>query len=126
MRVANDLGTLRFSLKHFHRAGMYIKGSFLVCKNDVENLVSFDNGIEGSIAEDAFFVIKATNMGFTLDWVEGEMLEQSPFSMVDLLRQRKRWEQGLLLVAISRNLKRDLARTIYRYFFDNLFKTLTA
>jgi hypothetical protein len=115
MRVTNDLGTLRFSLKYFHRTGMYFKGSYVVCKNGVENTVSFDHGLEGSITEDGYFAVKAANMGFTFDWIEGEMLEKSPFNFMDIVRQRRRWEQGMYLIAVSKNLKRDFAGMMYRY-----------
>lgn len=91
MRVSVDLGALRFSLKTLHRPLFSFKGSFIVCKNCVEKLVSFDHGLEGSITEDAFFAVKSSNLGFTFDWIEGEMYEKSPFTFMDFLRQRKRW-----------------------------------
>jgi beta-1,4-mannosyltransferase len=66
--------------------------------------VSFDNGPNGSIAEDLFFVIKAMSQGYLCDWIEGEMREKSPLTIKDFLKQRKRWVQGTLLVIHSRNL----------------------
>ena len=76
--------------------------------------VSFDHGFEGSITEDAYFAVKASGMGYTFDWIEGEILEKSPYSLLDFLKQRRRWVQGLILVATSRNLKRDYAGVIFR------------
>ena len=124
-RVSHDLGPLRFSLKYFNKAIMNFKGSFFVCLHGVEKLISFDHGIEGSITEDSYFVIKASNYGFSFDWIDGEMLEQSPFTFIDYLRQRRRWHQGTCLVAFSNRLKRDLTGTVYKLqFFNSLLATL--
>ncbi len=58
-----------------------------------ERAVSFDNGPEGSKAEDCFFGMVAMDAGRTFDFIEGEMQEKSPFSFRDFLKQRKRWMQ---------------------------------
>ena len=123
-RASHDLGPLRFSLKYLNKAIMDFKGSFFVCQHGVEKSVSFDHGLEGSITEDMYFVIKASNQGYSFDWIEGEMLEQSPFSFMDYLRQRRRWHQGTYLVACSNNLKRDLTGAVYRMQFFNSFFTM--
>lgn len=113
VRVSQDLGTLRYSLKYLHRPVLFFKGSFIACKHGVEKLVSLDHGFEGSITEDSFFAVKAANEGFTFDWIEGEMEEKSPFSFMDFLRQRRRWQQGAYFVAVSKNLKRDITGFLY-------------
>lgn len=66
-----------------------------------EKDVSFDNGIDGSVAEDCFFAMRAFAKGYSFDFIEGEMYEKSPFTMLDFLQQRKRWLQGILLVVHS-------------------------
>lgn len=66
-----------------------------------ERDISFDNGIDGSIAEDCFFAMMASSRGYTFDFVDGEMHEKSPFTLMDFIQQRKRWLQGLLLVVHS-------------------------
>jgi egghead protein (zeste-white 4 protein) len=104
-RVGSHLAMSKFAFKTFHRPLGNFNGSFLVCKHGVEKRVSFDHGFESSICEDCYFAMLADNMGFTFDWIEGEMLEQSAFGFWDFVRQRKRWVQGLLLVYHSRNLK---------------------
>ena len=81
-----------------------IKGSYVVTKVGAEKTVSFDNGLNGSIAEDAYFAIKAMDMGFTFNFIEGEMREKSPFSFSDFIKQRKRWMQGIYLVAFDSKL----------------------
>jgi len=63
--------------------------------------VSFDNGRDSSVAEDTYFGIRAASLGYSFDFIQGEMQEQSPFTLMDFLQQRKRWLQGLLLVAHS-------------------------
>lgn len=73
-------------------------------KARAEKEVSFDNGPESSIAEDAYFGLLAASKGFTFGFIEGEMWEKSPFTILDFLRQRKRWIQGLLLVTHSANI----------------------
>lgn len=115
IRVASDYGVLRFCLKTFHKPLFSFKGSFIVCKANVERLVSFENGVKGSIAEDSYFAIQAVNHGFTFDWIEGEMLEKSPFSFKDFVKQRKRWVQGLYLLVSDRNVKSNLTKKCFAY-----------
>jgi egghead protein (zeste-white 4 protein) len=103
-RVGADMGMLRFCLKKFHKALFLFKGSFVVCKVGVERHVTFDNGVEGSIAEDTYFAMSAMSKGYTFDWIDGEMWEKSPFSFWDFLQQRKRWIQGIFLVVHDRKL----------------------
>lgn len=69
-----------------------------------ERDISFDNGIDGSIAEDCFFAMMASSRGYTFDFVDGEMHEKSPFTLMDFIQQRKRWLQGLLLVVHAKEI----------------------
>jgi egghead protein (zeste-white 4 protein) len=55
-----------------------------------ERQVSFDNGLDGSVAEDCFFAMRAFQKGFSFAFIEGEMWEKSPFSLWDFVQQRKR------------------------------------
>ena len=103
-RVGADLGLLRFCLKRFHKALFLFKGSFVVCQVGVERRVTFDNGVEGSIAEDTYFAMKAMGKGYSFNWIDGEMWEKSPFSFWDFLQQRKRWIQGIFLVVHDKKL----------------------
>lgn len=45
--------------------------------------------------------MRAYAKGYTFDFIEGEMHERSPFTMLDFVLQRKRWLQGILLVVHS-------------------------
>lgn len=100
-RVADDMGKLRFTLGALHRPIFGWKGSFVVTRCGAEKNVSFDHGPDGSIAEDCYFSMVAYQKGYTFDFIPGEMFEKSPFTILDLIRQRKRWVQGFWLVAHS-------------------------
>lgn len=43
-------------------------------------------------------------MGYSFDFIEGEMWEKSPFTIIDFIQQRKRWMQGILLVVHSKKI----------------------
>lgn len=101
IRVFEDYGKLRFQYKMFHRSIFTWKGSYCVNKAYAEFDVSWDHGIDGSIAEDAYFALIAVKKGYTFDFIEGEMWEKSTYTVSDFIRQRKRWLQGLLLVVHS-------------------------
>lgn len=66
--------------------------------------MSFDNGLDGSVAEDCYFAMRAYKQGYSFNFVEGEMWEKSPFSLWDFVQQRKRWLQGILLVVHSKSI----------------------
>lgn len=104
MRVADDMGKLRFQFKVFHKPLFSFKGSYVVCQVGTEKDVTFDNGPEGSVAEDCYFAIKAFSKGYTFGFIEGEMCEKSPFTVKDFIQQRKRWLQGIMLVVHSKNI----------------------
>lgn len=93
MRVSDDLGRyrLQFSMGEVW-AGMH--GSFVVAPNCVEKDITFDHGVEGSIAEDAFFALLARSTGVRFAWVDAFMYEQSPFTLSDFVKQRARWLVG--------------------------------
>ncbi|CAG2114474.1 unnamed protein product [Medioppia subpectinata] len=101
-RVADDMGKLRFQFYMFHRPLFSWKGSYVVTKLSAERSVSFDHGLDGSVAEDCYFSMIAYKNGYTFDFIEGEMWEKSPFTITDFLQQRKRWMQGIFLVVHSR------------------------
>uniref|UniRef100_V5GLU3 Putative beta-14-mannosyltransferase egh n=1 Tax=Ixodes ricinus TaxID=34613 RepID=V5GLU3_IXORI len=100
-RVADDMGKLRFQFWAFHRPLFGWKGSYVVARAGAERRVSFDHGLDGSVAEDCFFSMVAFREGYTFDFIPGEMWEKSPFSFWDFLQQRKRWMQGIFLVVHS-------------------------
>ncbi|XP_050303235.1 beta-1,4-mannosyltransferase egh [Anthonomus grandis grandis] len=101
-RVSDDMGKLRCQFYWFHKPLFSFKGSFVVTQVAAERDVSFDNDRDGSIAEDCFFAMKAFSMGYSFNFIEGEMWEKSPFTFMDFIQQRKRWLQGILLVVHSK------------------------
>lgn len=103
-RVADDMGKLRMQFSFFHKPLLSWKGSYVVTQMKAERDVSFDNGLDGSVAEDCFFAMRAFKQGYTFNFIEGEMWEKSPFSLWDFVQQRKRWLQGILLVVHNKNI----------------------
>ena len=73
-RVTEDLGKIRGQFKLWHKPVFGMKGSYVVTKAKAEKAVSFDNGLAGSTAEDAYFAIKAMDQGYTFDFIEGKNL----------------------------------------------------
>ncbi|KAL3880314.1 hypothetical protein ACJMK2_032572 [Sinanodonta woodiana] len=95
VRVGMDYGMIRFSLKMLHRPLFSWKGSFIVSNAGAERSIKYDFGQEGSIAEDCFFALTAWKEGYKFGFIDGEMWEKSTFSVMDYIRQRKRWVQGI-------------------------------
>ncbi|GMR39472.1 hypothetical protein PMAYCL1PPCAC_09667, partial [Pristionchus mayeri] len=118
-RVADDCGKLRAQLSLLHKPIFGWKGSYVVTRYGAERTIGWDHGPEGSICEDAFFGIVAMQAGYSFDFIEGEMLEKSPFTVMDMLKQRKRWLEGLLLTVHSKKIrflhKISLALVVYSW-----------
>jgi egghead protein (zeste-white 4 protein) len=100
VRTGDDLG--RFHLQH--RLGLTIfglHGSFILVRNSVEREVGFDFGPEGSITEDSFWALRQMQQGRQCRWVDGYLAEQTPRSLLDFVRQRRRWFVGLVKVSLD-------------------------
>jgi len=100
-RVAEDMGKIQFQLNVLHMPILGWKGSYVVAQAGAERKVSFDHGPDSSVAEDTYFGILAASQGYSFSFIQGDMWEKSPFNVRDFLQQRKRWLQGVLLVAHS-------------------------
>eukprot|EP00918_Siedleckia_nematoides_P032782 GHVU01071183.1.p1 GENE.GHVU01071183.1~~GHVU01071183.1.p1 ORF type:complete len:579 (+),score=71.69 GHVU01071183.1:79-1815(+) len=94
IRVADDYLRFRmtFTLGYAFQ-GMH--GSYVVIRAGREREVSFDHTPKGSITEDATFALVALQKGIKFSFVQGLMMEKSPFTLVDFFKQRRRWFQGL-------------------------------
>lgn len=94
IRVADDLG--RFHLQYrLHRMLFGMHGSFVVVRTDVEKLVGWDLPPEACITEDTTWSLLQMEAGTRFAWVDGHLVEQSPQTALDFLRQRRRWFVGL-------------------------------
>jgi len=99
VRTGDDLG--RFRLQHiFGQSAFGMHGSFILVRNDVEMDVGFDLGPAGSVTEDAWWSLVEMARGHRSRWVDGYCLEQSTQSVMDFLKQRRRWFVGLCLVCL--------------------------
>ena len=102
LRITHFFDTLRpfscFECIHFMDNGKpaHIHGSNLLLRSDIEEKVGWDNGF--TIAEDTLFAIKARlEIGEkSFGWHGGVLEESSPFTLGDLVKQRKRWFYGFL------------------------------
>uniref|UniRef100_A0A6P7G172 Beta-1,4-mannosyltransferase egh-like n=1 Tax=Diabrotica virgifera virgifera TaxID=50390 RepID=A0A6P7G172_DIAVI len=104
IRVADDLGKHKFQLRFFHKMFFSWKGSFMVAQVAAEKDVTFDHGLESSLAEDCFFGFLAREKGYTFDFIEGEMWEKSPFTLTDYIKQRSRWLRGTFQFIMSNHI----------------------
>jgi egghead protein (zeste-white 4 protein) len=99
IRTGDDLG--RFRLQHqFGQSAFGLHGSFILVRNDVEKEVGFDLGPSGSVTEDAWWSLVEMANGRRSRWVDGYCLEQSTQSILDFVKQRRRWFMGLCLVCM--------------------------
>jgi egghead protein (zeste-white 4 protein) len=94
IRVGDDLG--RFHLQY--RLGQILfgmHGSFLLVRSSVERQVGFDFPPEACTTEDTTWALRQMGAGNRFRWVEGTVIEQSPASLNDFIRQRRRWFTGM-------------------------------
>jgi beta-1,4-mannosyltransferase len=105
IRTGDDLGRFRFQLKLLGVPVFGIHGSFILIPAKLEHRIGFDLGGKGSITEDAYFALTAAEMGYKFRWIDGFIREQSPFSLTDIIKQRRRWISGLVLLANDNQLK---------------------
>lgn len=99
VRTGDDFARFHFQ----HKLGVTVfglHGSYIVVRNDIEKSIGFDFGPEGSITEDAFWALVAMQRGYRCRWIDGYLEEQSTQSIMDFVRQRRRWFQGLAKVSI--------------------------
>ncbi|PXF42370.1 Beta-1,4-mannosyltransferase egh [Gracilariopsis chorda] len=99
-RVSDDCGRYRIQFE-CREAWVGMHGSFVVAANCVEQAITFDHGVDGSIAEDAFFAMLARSANVRFRWIDALMFEQSPFTIQDFVKQRSRWLVGGVRVISS-------------------------
>ena len=94
IRVAFDYGVMRLALQVFKRPIFGLKGSFIVAKVKTEIDVGFDFGPQECIAEDLRFALTAWHKSYKFGFIDGVMVEKSTFTILDFIKQRKRWFTG--------------------------------
>ncbi|CAN5115375.1 hypothetical protein BH11PAT4_BH11PAT4_7630 [soil metagenome] len=101
IRTGDDLGRFRFQYKLFKKPVFGMHGSFVLVSQAIEREIGFDLLPKQSITEDAYFAFKAADRGIAFNWVEGAVREQSPFSVKEIILQRRRWFCGLWYLAFD-------------------------
>lgn len=100
--ITNLMDTLRpfccYECMDFMNRGnpAYIHGSNLLVRSDFERDVGWNNG--ETIAEDSLFAVAARRRfrSKVFGWHGGVIEERSPYTIKDLIKQRKRWFYGLV------------------------------
>ena len=105
VRTGDDLGRFFAQLAWLHRPVFGLHGSFLLVNGALENEITWD--LEGWLVEDYAFALQCVKRGHGCGWIDGFVREQSPQSILDFLRQRRRWIVGI------RGLSRESAWAAY-------------
>ncbi|KAF2210399.1 glycosyltransferase family 2 protein [Cercospora zeae-maydis SCOH1-5] len=91
-RVRDDLGRFQFMQSTLHLPLWGAHGSFFLVSGKVENAVTFNTDC---ITEDFWFANRAWwDHGFRIGHVPSVVREQSNWTLMDLLKQRRRWIAG--------------------------------
>ncbi|CAF0754540.1 unnamed protein product [Brachionus calyciflorus] len=92
IRVGDDVGRFHFQYKIIHRPIFGAHGSFLLNNGAMENEITWE--ISG-MTEDFEFALKSWLRGYRCGEILGLVREQSPQSIIDFLKQRRRWFVGI-------------------------------
>jgi hypothetical protein len=97
VRTGDDLGRFRLQFRLFRRPVFGMHGSYFLVPLHIESDIGFDLSERGSVTEDAYFALIASTR-YQFGWVDGYIREQSPFTLRDIIKQRRRWFNGLSLL----------------------------
>ena len=93
-RTSDDVE--QFCLQHrIGRTIFGLHGCYLLARQDVEHVLGFYVGPQGSITEDAWWVCLAMESGVRTTLADGYFEEQSRQSLRDFLKQRRKLYVGL-------------------------------
>jgi len=132
LRTGDDLGRFRLQYKLFKKPIFGIHGSFILVNGCDYKDLSFDHGGKGSITEDAYFGLVASQKGFNFEWVNGTVHEQFPFTIKDIIKQRRRWFNGISLlvsdpiIPVKEKVVLIISHTCWSLSFGSLLWAITA
>ena len=92
-RVSDDCGRYRIQYE-CGEVWVGMHGSFVVACNCGEKNVTFDHGVEGSIAEDGVSGMITWSCGARSAWIGALLFEQSPVPLRQFIKQRVQWLVG--------------------------------
>jgi len=98
VRTWDDLWRFRLQYKLFNKPALGIHGSFFLVPADLERSIWFDLTPKWSVTEDAYFGMIAAQKWVKFWRVNGYIREQSPFTVWDIIKQRRRRFSWLLLL----------------------------
>ena len=114
LRAADDITRHKVQAR-LGKVFVGIDGSHLFYRSDLENSIGWDFGEVK--AEDACFglLVNRKYFGGAWGWLKGKLYEQSPFSIKELLKQRRRWLWGKLDIILRSytNKKSKLVQLIH-------------
>ncbi len=97
IRVGDDLARFYLQFAYLHKPIFGIHGSFLLVNGKVANEITWD--LSDSLTEDYEFSVQYMKRGYSCGYVDGVVREQSPESILDFLKQRRRWLVGIRSIA---------------------------
>ncbi|ACS33091.1 glycosyltransferase family 2 protein [Thermococcus gammatolerans] len=99
LRAGDDITRYKIQAR-YGKVIVGIHGSHLLYRSDLEDIIGWDFGEVR--AEDAYFgllINKYFNKAW--GWLKGKLYEQSPYSIKDFLKQRRRWLWGKLDILLK-------------------------
>lgn len=117
-RLALDYGMIRLSSKLFHTCNI-MKGSFVACNVKIQKDVSFDGGPFSSVAEFVYFGAIASQKGYTMGWIDGEMHEDGVLSVAQFIAQHSRGCYGGRLAEKCPDIKKR--HSIYLFYVSAVY-----
>jgi egghead protein (zeste-white 4 protein) len=79
-------------VNYLHQPVIGIHGSHILTSGRAENAAGWETAC---VAEDYWFSVQAHNKGIRFGWLPTVAREQSPGSIHDFMRQRRRWYTGI-------------------------------